>query len=178
MSALQPHYSPLILTLKLDQTTFEQANILRQKYFPSERNFLPAHVTLFHALPGEQEIAISQALQTICSQTLKISLCLPTLRFLGRGVAIEIDAPNLVQLRQTLAKSWNQWLTAQDQQGYRPHITIQNKVTSTEARQLYDQLKNKWQPINGSGEGLLLWYYRGGPWELANEFSFTGEVIG
>jgi 2'-5' RNA ligase len=169
---------PLILTLKLDSTTFEQVDRLRQQYFPAERNFLPAHVTLFHALPGDQENAISQFLETLCSQTAKISLQLPTLRFLGRGVAIEIHAPELVQLRQTQAKHWSQWLTPQDQQGYRPHITIQNKVTSAEARQLYEQLKDEWQPINGYGEGLLLWYYQGGPWDLVNEFSFTAKATG
>lgn len=178
MSAFQSNSPPIILTLKLDQVAFEQTNALRQRYFPPERNFLPAHVTLFHALPGEQEIAISQFLQTICAQTPKVALCLSTLRFLGRGVAIEIDSPRLVQLRQTLAKSWSQWLTAQDQQGYRPHITIQNKVTSTEARQLYEELKAGWQPSSGYGEGLLLWYYKGGPWELVNEFPFTTEKIG
>ncbi|UBF25683.1 2'-5' RNA ligase family protein [Kovacikia minuta CCNUW1] len=163
---------PLILTLKLDQSTFDYVDRLRQQHFPPERNFIPAHVTLFHALPGDQEIAISQTLETLCCQTAKVSLQLPTLRFLGRGVAIDVASPELVQLRQTLANSWSQWLSPQDQQGYRSHITIQNKVSSAEARQLYEQLKAEWQPIKGFGEGLLLWYYLGGPWELANEFSF------
>jgi hypothetical protein len=44
----------LILTLKLDQTTFERANTLRQQYFPPERNVVPAHVILFHQLPGDK----------------------------------------------------------------------------------------------------------------------------
>ena len=163
--------SPLILTLKLDQTTFEQVNTLRQYYFPPDRNRVPAHITLFHALPGEQEIAIGQQLQMQCAQTSRITLWLPTLRFLGNGVAIAVDAPELIRLRQTLATTWNHWLNAQDRQGYRPHITIQNKVASAEARQVYEQLQTEWQPICGYGEGLLLWYYQGGPWELAQEFS-------
>jgi 2'-5' RNA ligase len=168
---------PLILTLKFDQTTFEQVDRLRQQYFPTERNFIPAHVTLFHALPGDQEIAVCHVLHTLCCQTSRISLHLPTLRFLGRGVAIEIHAPELLQLRQTLAASWSQWLTQQDKQSYRPHITIQNKVTSTEARQLYEQLVSEWQPVDGCGEGLLLWRYQGGPWDLANEFLFNPQAI-
>jgi 2'-5' RNA ligase len=175
MSELQFASSPFILTLKLDQATFKQVNALRQQYFPPERNFIPAHVTLFHTLPGDREIAISQFLQTLCSQTSNIPLSLPSLRFLGKGVAIEIEAPELNELRQTLTKTWNDWLTPQDLQSYRPHITIQNKVVASEARQVYEQLKDTWQPLNGQGEGLLLWYYRGGPWELANEFSFTNQ---
>ncbi|MBD2033692.1 2'-5' RNA ligase family protein [Leptolyngbya sp. FACHB-321] len=167
---------PLILTLKLNQTTFEQVNTLRQQYFPPERNFLPAHVTLFHALPGDQESAISQHLQKLCTQTSSIDLSLPTLRFLGNGVAIELVSPELVQLRQTLAGGWSDWLSAQDRQGYRPHITIQNKVAAAEARQVYGQLLEQWQPLQGYGEGLLLWYYQGGPWTLASEFSFTAEA--
>lgn len=166
---------PLIVTLKLDQSTFEYVNLLRQRYFPSERNFIPAHVTLFHALPSDQESPISQSLQTRCSQIPTLSLQFPSLRFLGRGVAIEIDAPKLVQVRQTLATDWEEWLSSQDRQGYRPHITIQNKVTAAEARQLYDQLSAEWQSLNGYGEGLLLWYYRGGPWERVGEFPFAAE---
>ena len=99
-------------------------------------------------------------------------LCLPALRFLGKGVAIAIHSPELVQFRQTLAKSWDEWLSQQDRQGYRPHITVQNKVSAAEAQELYEDLARKWQPVDGCGEGLLLWYYRGGPWEQVAEFSF------
>ncbi|WP_219898742.1 2'-5' RNA ligase family protein [Phormidesmis priestleyi] len=164
--------SPLVLTLKLDAIAFDSLNLLRQQHFPPKRNFLPAHVTLFHALPGDQELAIRQTLQTLCQQTSRLSVRFPTLRSLGGGVAIEIESPKLIQVRNQLAQGWSGWLSAQDRQGYRPHVTIQNKVTSDEARGLYERLSQVWQPIEGSGEGLLLWHYRGGPWELADEFEF------
>jgi 2'-5' RNA ligase len=133
---------PLILTLKLDPLTFEYVNHLRQQYFPETRNFLPAHVTLFHTLPGDQEKEICQSLQSLCSKTPRMHLCLPAVRFLGRGVAIAIHSPALVQLRQTLETSWSEWLSNQDRQGYRPHITIQNKVTPAEAREHGNCTKN------------------------------------
>ena len=164
--------SPLILTLKLDSQTFHQFDSLRQQHFPPERNFLPAHVTLFHALPGDQKLSIQQTLREICAQTPDFALQFSRLRFLGQGVAIDIDSLELRQLQQHLAKIWYPWLSRQDQQGYRPHITIQNKVTSAAARQLFDQMTNQWQPVEGAGQGLLLWYYQGGPWELAEDFSF------
>jgi 2'-5' RNA ligase len=164
--------APLVLTLKLDRSTFDRFNTLRQQYFPRERNFLPAHITLFHALPGKQNLPIREKLQTLCSETSTMPLQFSQLRFLGKGVAIECSSSDLVQLQKSLMQSWKNWLTPQDQQNYRPHITIQNKVTPEEARQLYEQMLHNWHPLTGTGEGLLLWYYRGGPWELIEEFPF------
>lgn len=163
----------LLLTLKLDQTTFERANTLRQQYFPPERNVVPAHVILFHQLPGDQESAISHSLQTLCAQTKPFPFSLPSIRSLGSGVAINVNSPELMQLHKALANAWDTWLIPQDRQGYRPHITIQNKVKPETARQLQAELEAHWQPITGRGEGLLLWYYHKGPWELAKEFHFA-----
>jgi 2'-5' RNA ligase len=163
----------LLLTLKLDPTTFERANRLRQQYFPPERNVVPAHLILFHQLPGDQESAISHSLQTLCAQTKHFPFSLPSLQSLGNGVAINVSSPALMQLHKTLATTWDLWLIPQDRQGYRPHITIQNKVKPETARQLQAELEAQWQPITGWGEGLLLWYYHQGPWELAREFYFA-----
>lgn len=74
---MTPIPQPLVLTLKLDQTTFDLFNELRQQHFPPERNFLPAHVTLFHALPGEHELNIRQTLQTLRLNQ-RLSLHFPT----------------------------------------------------------------------------------------------------
>jgi 2'-5' RNA ligase len=163
---------PFILTLQFDATTFARLDALRQAHFPPERNFLPAHITLFHALPGDQEVAIRQTLQTISAATPIIPLAFPSVRSLGRGVAITVASPALLALRQQLATTWPEWLGAQDRQRYQPHVTVQNKVTTEAARQLYEQLAASWQPVAGQGEGLLLWRYRGGPWEQVMTFPF------
>lgn len=165
--------APLILTLKLDEATFTGFNQLRQQHFPPERNFIPAHITLFHALPGDQEQPIRETLTITCSQVRTLELRFPKPRSLGKGVAIMVESPPLVELRQRLARQWQVWLSPQDRQGYRPHVTIQNKVTPAEAAQLYQHLLETWHPIQGYGEGLLLWRYQGGPWELSDLFSFT-----
>jgi len=164
---------PLILTLKFDQSTFEQANALRQQHFPPERNVVPAHIILFHQLPGDRKSTISQHLHDLCAQTKRFPLSLPTLQFLGNGVAIDVRSPELTQLHKTLATTWDEWLIPQDRQGYRPHITIQNKVKPETARHLYERMEEQWQPTTGWGEGLLLWHYRKGPWEQAGEFCFA-----
>lgn len=36
-------------------------------------------------------------------------------------------------------------------------------------------MTNDWQPFEGYGEGLLLWYYLGGPWKLLDEFAFKND---
>lgn len=161
---------PYILTLKLDQQTFDALDTLRRRHFPPERNLLPAHLTLFHALPGDHDSSIRLTLKGVAAATAPLPLHFPNIRSLGRGVAITVDAPELTRLRRRLATTWNEWLSAQDRQGYRPHVTIQNKVTSDQARTLYDQLAAEWEPFTGRGEGLLLWRYIGGPWEHAGEF--------
>lgn len=83
-------------------------------------------------------------------------------RFLGSGVAIEVACPGLLKLRRHLAREWEQWLGAQDKGGYRPHITIQNKVDAAEARRFFESLREEWVPFAGKAEGLYLWHYRGG----------------
>jgi hypothetical protein len=78
-------------------------------------------------------------------------------------------------LRAELARRWAQWLTPQDRQGFRPHVTVQNKVPVEEARALKASLEAGFSPLEARGEGLLLWRYLGGPWALETEvpFAFT-----
>jgi 2'-5' RNA ligase len=166
---------PLILTAKLDAESFSFFNSLREKHFPPERNFLKAHVTLFHHLPGEEISMIENDLRNVAANRQTFELRFPTLRFLGKGTAAEIESPELLTVRATLADSWKERLTAQDLQKFKPHITIQNKVALDEARRLFDQMSAVWKPVTGKAVGLQLWHYQGGPWELANEFPFADQ---
>lgn len=92
-------------------------------------------------------------------------------------MAAEVSSPALVHLQQQLAIEWMPWLTRQDQQHYRPHITLQNEVTPEVARELYDRLNLEWQCFSSKGEGLLLWYYQGGEWGMAGELPFLGSKM-
>ncbi len=163
---------PLILTVKLDADSFGFFDALRQKHFPPERNFLAAHITLFHRLPGEKFSRIEDDLQRVCAEYEAFELRFPTLRFLGKGTAAEVESAELVQLRATLAALWDERLNNQDRQKFKPHITIQNKVAADEARQLFETMRASWQNEVAVAVGLQLWRYLGGPWKLANEFVF------
>ena len=165
--------APLILTLALhpdDQARFER---LRQLHFPSGRNMIPAHVTLFHHLPGEEVAAVSDAVAARCAVP-PLTVAVPGLRFLGRGVAFALESPALSALRAGLARDWDEWLTPQDRQGWRPHVTIQNKAPPEAARALHANLQAAFAPFTVRAEGLDLWRYLGGPWELVGHHPFRG----
>ncbi|MGL4612022.1 MAG: 2'-5' RNA ligase family protein [Trueperaceae bacterium] len=164
--------APFILTLELDLNSFEILNALRKEHFPPERNFLDAHITLFHKLPGEKEEALSTTLETLAVSTRVFDVTFSSLRFLGRGVAINVESTELLELRQTLRQTWLHYLETQDQGSFKPHVTIQNKVASQEAKALLEGLSPSWQSFMGKGIGLLLWRYLGGPWELVKKYSF------
>lgn len=168
--------APLIVSVKFDDHTFGVLNELRRRYFPPARNVVPAHITLFHALPGAHEDRITSTVRLHCANTSVLPLRFSALRSLGRGVAIEVACPGLLRVRDDLATAWSELLGAQDRQAYRPHVTIQNKVTSTEAKQVYDQLSATWLPFGGQGKGLMVWRYLGGPWELVDEFVFSAPT--
>jgi 2'-5' RNA ligase superfamily len=165
---------PLVLTLLLDPDTQAWLDALRRTHFPPERNLVPAHITLFHALPGAEFDSIQAALIEECRSAALSGVRIGPPRFLGRGVALEASAPAVAALRARLAARWREWLSPQDRQGWRPHATVQNKVGAERARALHAALAASLPVREGRAEGLLLWRYRGGPWEPAGSFIFGG----
>lgn len=165
--------APLILTLALhadDQARFER---LRRLHFPPDRNLIPAHVTLFHHLPGQEVEAARDAIEARCAAP-PFPVAVSGLRFLGRGVAYALEAPALAALRADLAREWAGWLTLQDRQGWRPHVTIQNKAPPEAARALHANLQAAFTPFTVRAEGLDLWRYLGGPWKHMGRHPLRG----
>ena len=163
--------SPLVVTLLLEPGAQERFDRLRAAHFPAERNHLAAHVTLFHALPGEQVDAVSADLADAARRP-AFDVAVTGLRLLGRGVAYTLDAPELTALRGGLAAAWDPWLTPQDRQRHAPHVTVQNKVDPAVARALRDRLAAEFVPHRVGARGLGLWRYLGGPWAPIAEHPF------
>lgn len=163
--------SPLILTLHLDKASFHFFDHLRQRYFPPERNFLKAHLTLFHHLPHTAEI-IAQLAACAKETTGPLQLHVTGLMKLGGGVAYRIESTELTQLHRKLQQLWQPLLTAQDRQPLRPHVTVQNKVPPAEALKLYDELVADFKPFAVFGQGLCLWEYQNGPWQWLATYDF------
>ncbi|MDP9458053.1 MAG: phosphoesterase HXTX [Actinobacteria bacterium] len=158
----------------MDEASQERFDRLREAHFPPERNYLSAHLTLFHHLPGDREGEVVEEIREACGRQQPITLRAAGLLFMGRGVAYKLEAPELVGLRRRLAKAWEPFLTNQDRQGLRPHVTVQNKVSPEKARALHRELEGSFSPFEIRGEGLLLWRYLGGPWEPVGEYPFGG----
>ncbi|KAA3438879.1 2'-5' RNA ligase family protein [Rufibacter hautae] len=163
--------NPLILTLTLDPEAAEFFTRLRSQHFPPERNYLQAHLTLFHHLPPTEK-SIKDVLARVSEEQAIINLQVTDLMSLGRGVAYRINSGELQTMHRFLQEQWASFLIPQDKQKLRPHITIQNKVKPEEAKALEQNLRQTFQPFQIRGIGFTLWEYQGGPWQLLQQFPF------
>lgn len=168
--------APLILTLRLDDSSQEALEDLRRKHFPPERNVVPAHLSLFQRLPGDKSGEILADIDEVSGDQEPLVLEATGLRFLGHGVAFDFESSGLRSLRSELARRWEPLLENQDRQGLRAHVTVQNKVSSERAKKLYQRLAAGFESFEAIGEGLMLWRYLGGPWEKFGEADF-GEGL-
>jgi hypothetical protein len=91
---------------------------------------------------------------------------------LGRGAAYRLVSTELSALHRGLQKQWWGALTAQDRQGFRAHVTVQNKVQPEVARSTLAALRARFVPFPVEARGLLLWRYDGGPWTALRRFPF------
>ncbi|ALE86014.1 2'-5' RNA ligase family protein [Pseudonocardia sp. HH130629-09] len=163
---------PLILTALLDEPTQTRLDDLRARHFPAGRNHLAAHLTLFHALPGDAAAELVADLSAATDRA-PVTARVTGLRLLGRGVAFVLDGPELSALRRGVADRWRDRLTPQDAGRVDLHVTVQNKVAPAAARALHDDLAAGFEPWTAAVPGLALWRYDGGPWETGPRFPFT-----
>ncbi len=161
----------LIVTAELGEVDFGWLEGLRRKYYPVERNQVPVHLTMFHALPPSAEAELSSRLSVLTKQPPPKAI-LDGLMDLGGGVAFRIVSDDLDRIREELASDLHGLLGAQDSGGWRPHITIQNKVSSRTARELKETLERDFRPRPLAIRGLGLHRYLGGPWERIAVHSF------
>jgi len=165
---LQAGQPPLIITLRLDKDSQAIFDEQRKLYFPVERNYLKAHLSLFHQLPDEAEVY--DFLRDL--NVMQFDLQVTGLMNLGAGVAYRVSSPELLALRKTIAERFSSHLIPQDQQGFRPHITVMNKSTPEQARVLLAELSGTFLPFIIRATGLDVWSYLGGPWEHRKTFNF------
>lgn len=165
--------APIIVTALFgrgDQGWFDQQ---RKEFFPAERNVLAAHCTLFHHLPpsvaDELKHRLTQETRGVRAPEARVA----GLMSLGRGVAYRIDSTVLSHIRAGLAEAFVGLLTPQDAGGWRPHVTIQNKVEPRVAKLLLANLQRDFRPRPVEVAGLATWWYRGGPWEPLSRHMFA-----
>ena len=165
--------APLIVTAELPEALQSRADQLRRLHYPPERNVLAAHLTLFHALPPSVEDELRDALAAE-ARAKPIPARLEGVMSLGRGTALRITSPAMIELRERLARRFHGLLGLQDAQVPRLHVTIQNKVSPHEAKVLMKRLIPEIEALDFAFTGLALHRYVGGPWETLKRWSFRG----
>ncbi|MBI1404260.1 MAG: 2'-5' RNA ligase family protein [Porphyrobacter sp.] len=171
---------PFILTAVLPPDVQGWAEGLRRAHFPPERNHLHAHVTLFHSFAPALLEELRDYLPRLAAEFAPPEGAVKGVMDLGKGTAIALETPQLLALRAMIAEHFRGSLTSQDLHEPRPHITIQNKVTKAEARELQAGLAPVLAPWIAKGRfafpALALHRYRGGPWEAVKTCPFRGRA--
>lgn len=166
---------PLIVTAELGAADHAWLDAQRRQYFPPERNRLPAHLTMFHALPPSAEAEARDRLAALAAREPPPRAMVAGLMNLGGGVAYRIVSTDLDRLRGDLADAFHGLLSAQDAGGWRPHVTIQSKVAAKAASDLQAQLECAFIPRSLAVHGLGLHRYLDGPWEKLGVYAFRGR---
>ena len=166
--------APFIITAKLPDGMEKWATALRRQHFPPERNYLAAHVTLFHALPPSAEGEIRRALAGIAAENSPVEGRLDGIMPLGRGTALKLSSSGILHIWEQLAGRFHGLLIPQDQHRPRLHVTIQNKVDPGAAKALQKALDPLIEPRDFRFSGLSLHIYRGGPWDFVKTYPFRG----
>lgn len=163
----------LIVTAEIAQRDFSWLEGLRRAHYPPDRNQVSAHLTMFHALPPSAEPEVRSRLSDLAKGPPPLTT-IEGLMNLGGGVAFRVVSPDLDRIREELAEELHGLLGAQDSAGWRPHITIQNKVPPKAARELLDSLQREFVPRPLAISALALHRYLDGPWEAVARYSFRG----
>jgi hypothetical protein len=161
----------LIVTAEIAQRDFSWIEGLRRAHYPPERNQVSAHLTMFHALPPSAETELRARLARFATNPAPAAT-IAGLMDLGGGVALRVVSTGLDRIRDELAGDLHGLLGAQDGGGWRPHITIQNKVPTKMARALKASLERQLQPRPLAINGLGLHLYLDGPWEQLALYPF------
>ncbi len=163
-----------IVTLALQDDVQRWFEEQRQAYFPPAMNHIPAHLSLFHSLPGDA--TTRHVLEEAAAAQKPFALQMDGVRSMGRGVMYTLTSPELMALHRRLSASFTPFLIPQDKQPLRPHVVVQNKVEPGEAKALLVQLQAGFHSRAVQATGLLWWEYRGGPWRKLEEFRFNAKV--
>ena len=166
---------PLIVTAMLADSEQAWFDRLRTAHFPPERNHLRAHLTLFHGIPAMLEDELRQRLAALAAELPPPRADLVGLMNLGGGTAFRIASDDLDAIRAELADAFRGVLTQQDSHGWRPHITVQNKVAAEAARALGEALERDFTPRPLRLTGLAYDHYAGGPWLPGRRYPFRGR---
>lgn len=164
---------PLIVTALMGARDFAWADGLRRRHYPPRHNRVPAHITLFRHLPPARAAELAHRVNEECRAP-PPPAWLTTVLARADGVALAVDSPGLLAIRERLADAFFRDLTPQDQPVPRLHVTVQAKADSRAAQAAQAAICATFVPRPLAIAGLAIWGYRGGPWELVARANFRG----
>lgn len=173
-----PPPAPFIVTAELPADIFSWANGLRAENYPPERNWLKAHVTLFHSFAPSLRDELPRFLARMAGEYAAPPAEVSGLIDLGGGTALAIRSPGMLTIRERIAEHFWHMLTSQDQGGKKLHITVQNKVPRQTAMALQAELGARLKPRTFAFTGLGLHLYRNPHWEAVGVWRLRGKVQG
>jgi hypothetical protein len=165
---------PLIVTADLAADDFAWLEGLRRAHYPAELNRVPVHLTMFQGLPPSAVEEVKQRLALHAAGPPPRSTIAGLVNLSG-GVAFRVVSDELETIRDAVADHFHGLLCAPDAAGWRPHVTIQNKVAPKQAKALLDRLERDFRPRPLGIAGLSVHRYRGGPWETLATYRFRGR---
>lgn len=161
---------PFVLTVAVEENAFDFFNALRKIYFP-QGSSMDTHLKLFHLLPNDPSII--ETIENITRQHQPLLLRVYQPLLLDHKVVYTIESAELIQLHENLQQQWKTFLIPQDREKLWPHITIQEKATEEEAKELLHFLNENFSTFHVKATGLQLWEYSGGQAKLFRPFQFT-----
>ena len=161
---------PLVVTLKIDEHSQLFFNEKRTMFFPAHANYVDAHITLFHKLPSinlDIEIGMTQF-----AQHKKFDLLISDIILFETSVSYAIESPQLLHLHAEMQSKFDPYLILNDRKILKPHITIQNKVTTYKAQKTHVLLLKDFNPFVVKAIGFTSWYYLKGYWDKKEDYFF------
>ena len=163
----------LIVTAELGGEDFAWLDALRRRHYPPERNQLPAHLTMFHALAPSAEREIRDRLAEIAAGPAPAAH-IAGIMDLGGGVALRVvsdDSTRSATGSPTIfTASWAH-RTAAAGGRMSPSRT---RFRRRSPRELIRSLEKEFKPRPLRIAGLGLHRYLGGPWETLALYKFRG----
>lgn len=163
----------LIALAELGASDLAWLDQLRRRHYPPDRNRVPAHLSLFRALPPSAEDEVRRSLARTAFRAPPEARTSGVMD-LGEGVALRVESPALEHIREELAGEFQGLLSSQDRGPWTAHVTIQNKAEPRAVRSLLREMREGFEPRPLRISGLRLVRYVEGGWEPLAAYRFRG----
>ncbi len=154
----------LIITLKLEEAAQSFFEEKRSFYFPRHCNYVPAHCTFFHGAPNQPEFI--ESLKKFAGQPEMVIETTGVLPF-ANGIAYSLSNSYLEEAHAQLQEKFSNHLSGKDKKIWKPHITVQNKVTAFKAESSFKKLAENFVPFNFKAEGFNGYVYAKQKWDFS-----------